>query len=624
MSDLFVNLRIKATEGVTAVARRVRSEMDKVGSSWKKASEHMKTAGDLRNAAEGVSRFAAVTRGAVLKASEAFEGFEDKMALLRAETGGLTNNEMAALSDQAHELARTTRFTSEQAVAGYTALANAGMSAAQQMEALPAVMRLAQAHAADLGSATRFTSKTLRGFGLEASEMSRVVDVMSQAAGEGGMPIQEMGEILARVAPKAHGMNVSLEETASLVAALGKAGVEGAEAGLAMTEIVKRLSVPKGTTKEGLEILDISRTDKATGKLKGLGQMIQEIAGKTSKMSEGRQATFMAGIFGDEGGAFAAQLVRGIQSGTVSLEDLKTKMVESTGRTAELSEILNETGAAASERLGKVGSEAMETLGKSMSDALTPAKELLGDMLERIIDWTKEHPRLTEVIMLTLAAASALATLLAGALYLAVTAIAVKGAIMFMGGIGGMMGSLTGFTFVTKTALPWLAGLAVKTWALVAPAVAAAAPFLAVAAAIGAVTLAIMSFQKHWDNLNGSEVWKGIKESFAEDGIASTMLQFVDPRALLSDLGLYKYGSNKAKDTSTSGGGLVENGLSAVLAGVPSAERMGVTPAGAQAPGRAALDVKIGVDSEGRAAIKSVTERGSAGLDIDAGMAMAY
>jgi len=53
-----------------------------------------------------------------------------------------------------------------------------------------------------------------------------------------------------------------------------------------------------------------------------------------------------------------------------------------------------------------------------------------------------------------------------------------------------------------------LATTAASAWA-------ATAPFLAIAAAIGAVTLAIVELNKHWKELNFLEGLKGIKESFA-------------------------------------------------------------------------------------------------------------
>jgi tape measure domain-containing protein len=77
----------------------------------------------------------------------------------------------------------------------------------------------------------------------------------------------------------------------------------------------------------------------------------------------------------------------------------------------------------------------------------------------------------------------------------------------------------------------------VALWGMLKPAALAAAPFLAVAAAIAAVSLAIQQLVKHWDALNFGEVLDGIKMSVGEQGLWKTWTDATDMDGLFQSLG---------------------------------------------------------------------------------------
>lgn len=125
-----------------------------------------------------------------------------------------------------------------------------------------------------------------------------------------------------------------------------------------------------------------------------------------------------------------------------------------------------------------------------------------------------------------------------------------------------------------------------------------AAPFLAVGAAIASVTLAVRQLIKIWDDLNITEVFDGIKETFSGEGILGTLGQLFDPSALFSSIG-------------------DDLGLGS---GRSDVQRVGTLPA---ATARASANVQgnIGVSVSGPGQVTSVQSSGPVGLSVDSGLA---
>lgn len=137
----------------------------------------------------------------------------------------------------------------------------------------------------------------------------------------------------------------------------------------------------------------------------------------------------------------------------------------------------------------------------------------------------------------------------------------------------------------------------------------AAAPFLAVALAVGAVGLALYQLHKHWDELNMSEAWKGMKEAFGEDGFLSTVGQLFDPRTLLKDMGIMG---------KTSSAQPIAAPLAPLIAPSAADVRSGVAaPKGVKPPeGKVVLEL-LGQPARVREASAKGME-----LEVDAGLSM--
>ena len=107
-----------------------------------------------------------------------FKSFEFQMAKTRAITGA-NDAEFKKLSDSAKEIGRTTFFTASQVAELQTNYGKLGFTTDEILKAQEATIQLSTATGSDLARAATVAGATVRGFGLDASETQRVVDLGS-------------------------------------------------------------------------------------------------------------------------------------------------------------------------------------------------------------------------------------------------------------------------------------------------------------------------------------------------------------------------------------------------------------------------------------------------------------
>ena len=123
--------------------------------------------------------FTTITR-TIGSAIRSFRDFEFQMAKVKAVTGA-SEKDFHKLTKTAKELGRSTFFTAQQVAELQTNFGKLGFSTQEILDAQEATLLLATATDADLGRAAIVAGAAVRGFGLDANETARVVDVMTKA-----------------------------------------------------------------------------------------------------------------------------------------------------------------------------------------------------------------------------------------------------------------------------------------------------------------------------------------------------------------------------------------------------------------------------------------------------------
>ena len=173
----------------------------------------------------------------------AFRDYEFQMAKVKAITGA-NNTEFRQLSESAQELGRTTFFTAQQVSELQTNFGKLGFSTKEIMDAQEATLQLATATDSDLGRAAIVAGASVRGFGLDASETQRVVDVMAVAFTSSALDIEKFQTSMTKVAPIAKAAGFSIEDTTAIMAQLADSGIEASIAGTSLRNILLKMQDP--------------------------------------------------------------------------------------------------------------------------------------------------------------------------------------------------------------------------------------------------------------------------------------------------------------------------------------------------------------------------------------------
>jgi len=202
-----------------------------------------------------------VVNKAISSVVSTFTEFEFVMAKVQA-VSGATDLEFKRLTDSAEELGRTTFFTAEQVGQLQLAYSKLGFTANEILDAQKATLDLATATGTDLARAAQVSGAAIRGFGLDAAETTRVVDVMAVSFSSSALDIEKWQTGMTKVAPIAKSAGFSIEDTAAMMAKLSDSGIEASIAGTSLRNILLKmqdptseLSIRFGKTISGLDEL---------------------------------------------------------------------------------------------------------------------------------------------------------------------------------------------------------------------------------------------------------------------------------------------------------------------------------------------------------------------------------
>ena len=179
-------------------------------------------------------------------ATDIVVNFDQAVADLGAISADSTSKELEGLTAQAKELGATTQFSATQITEMQIELAKLGFTADQIDASTNGVANFAAATGADIPEAAQLAGSALRGFGLDASEMDRVVSVLGVATTKTALDFQKLQTGLSTVAPVANAFGFSIEDTTALLGQLSNAGFDASSAATATRNILLNLADANG------------------------------------------------------------------------------------------------------------------------------------------------------------------------------------------------------------------------------------------------------------------------------------------------------------------------------------------------------------------------------------------
>ncbi len=214
--------------------------------------------------------------------------FEAAMAQLNS-VNELSTKQFKQIEMAALQFGASTVFSATEVVGGMTELTKAGLSVEQTLQAIPGVLAAAATEGLEMARSSEIIVNILQGQKLAMNEASRVADVLAKTANATSAGMLDLGEAFKYSNALAQQGILGFEDTATALGLLSNAGLKGSIAGTSLVAMFNQITKPSKDVAKvfgGIDKMMATFTDKATGKLKSLPEIIK-LVGKAADRQGG-------------------------------------------------------------------------------------------------------------------------------------------------------------------------------------------------------------------------------------------------------------------------------------------------------------------------------------------------
>lgn len=382
-----INKKIKAANPqiLENQIKDVRAELTKLGLSEKEIEKITK---EMRNANKATRDFgagldeiqrislamgAAIVTGVGLSVKTAAD-FEAQMSRVKG-ISGATGDEFEDLKEKALELGASTSKSASEIAIGFEDMAAMGFNATQIMEAMPGVIAAAEASGSDLAKTSGIVAAALNAFQMEASDATKVADILAMTANISAASIDDMGYALKYVGPVANSLGISLEEVSAAIGIMTNAGLDGSSAGTSLRAALLALNNPAKEQEKMMKNLGFSMRDN-NGKAKSLSDIFGDLTEATKDMTQAEKVATIAKLVGTEA---ASGMIAVMEGGQDKLDEFTKSLKNSGGASKEAAGIMKDNlKGSVDELMG-----AFETAGIKLGNEFIP---MLTDLVRKGAD----------------------------------------------------------------------------------------------------------------------------------------------------------------------------------------------------------------------------------------------
>lgn len=266
-----------------------------------------KSASAFAGAAGSLAKFAgaAVGLGSIASAAQAVASagmdFQSQMNTLSA-VSGATGDQLAAVGARARELgtdASLTATSASDAAAAMTELAKGGFTVEQSMTAAKGTLQLAAAAQVEAAEAATIQSQALQAFSLGAEDAGRIADILAGAANASSAEMTGIAQGLQQAGTVANQFGLSIDDTATSLAMLANAGIQGSDAGTLLKSAMLALTDQGKPAQQAIEELGLTVYD-ANGKFVGMSSLLGQLKDASASMTDEQYQAATAVLFGSD------------------------------------------------------------------------------------------------------------------------------------------------------------------------------------------------------------------------------------------------------------------------------------------------------------------------------------
>lgn len=452
-------------------------------SGFTQAAEKIGKFGDVATSAgkKMLPVTAAITAAGGASAKMAMD-FEDAMAKVNT-IADTTEVPLSELEKAILDLSNQTGISSTEIASNVYDAISAGQKTGDAVNFVSNSTKLARAGFADAGSALDVLTTIMNAYGLEASEVNRVSDVLIQTQNLGKTTVGELSSTMGKIIPTAKANGVALEQVAAGYAIMTSNGVATAESTTYMNSMLNELG------KSGTKVSDTlkEKTGKSYLELMQEGASLSDVLQIISDSAK-EQGLAFGDLWGSAEAGKAGLILLG--DSAAAFNGTLEQMQNSTGATETAFGKLNTNSYTIQKALNQLKNTAIE-LGSAIMSVLAPIIMVLAEKIQAFTTWFSGLSDGTKKMIVIIAGIVA----------------AVGPVLIIIGKIA------TGISAVMS-----LAGMIVPAISALIPVIASVgAPILAIIAVIVAVIAIGKLLIAHWDEIKAAciNIWNAVKEFFA-------------------------------------------------------------------------------------------------------------
>lgn len=362
--SLNISFKIQAIDDFTATMSSLEAKTQKA----------FKSAGELGKGFTVAGAAVAAGLGYAVKTSMDFNAQMSRVGAI----SGATGKDFEALRQTALDLGASTSKSASEVAIGMEEMAKKGFEVNDVMSAMPGIIAAAEASGTDMATVANVTAAALNSFHLEASEATRVADVMAMTANKSSADVTDLGYAFKYAAPIANTLGYSMETLAAATGIMTDAGLEGSQAGTSLRMALIRLTDAPEEASKKLDQLGVSVTD-ANGNMLPFDNIIQQLAESTKGMGNAAKLAALSTIFGAEA---ASGMLTIIDAGPDKLRSFTKELENSGGSAAKTAAIMKDNLKGALLEL----QGAFETMLITVGSALEPAIKFLAQGLTKLVN----------------------------------------------------------------------------------------------------------------------------------------------------------------------------------------------------------------------------------------------
>ncbi len=356
------------------------------GTRFQALGSSLKTVGSTITTAVSLPLLA-LGAGAIKTASD-FEAGMSKVSAL----SGATGDDLKMLEDKARKMGSTTKYSATESAEALSYMALAGWDAEQMAAGLEPSLKLAGAAGMELALATDIVTDTMSMFGMQASEATKMTDMLAYAQANSNTDVQQLGEALKYCGASANAMGYDLADTTALLGTFADQGLKGSSAGTTLNAMFRDM---KKNAKDGAIAIgdtNVAIVD-ANGNYRDMTDILADVQKATEGMTQAERDMALSSIWGTEA-------LKGVnmafEAGVPKIREFEDGIRKSDGAASEMYDTMQNNLQGAIDNMKSAFEELLITIGQR----LIPIFQNLVEGITNVFTWFNNlNPAIQNVII---------------------------------------------------------------------------------------------------------------------------------------------------------------------------------------------------------------------------------